>query len=224
MVSPGEDEEGNPLPEEKVCKPGNDSDEIGNKYTINVSGDETWFEVFEPNATSVLAHTAEWLDYHSRDRYKQSQPGDFYAGERILTRVHLEERHRHPVSGKFPRIQGAKAWINETGKNGGNLQSILSLIQESPILWKGASRNVPKLGLREEGVDTPLMGDKQKGFVKGGHYAVYFQVSFQYGVTKGFTFPNKNTSTGHQESDYKRQFTIIANAWERQGIRNHTKQ
>ncbi|MGC5325709.1 hypothetical protein [Brevibacillus sp. SYSU BS000544] len=224
MESPGEDEEGNPLPEEKVCKPGNDSDEIGNTYTINVGGDETWFEVFEPNATSVLAHTSEWLDYHSRDRYKQSQPGDFYAGERILTRVHLEERHRHPVSGKFPQIQGAKAWIYETGKNGGNLQSTLSLTQESLTLWKGASRNVPKLGLREEGVDTPLMGDKQKGFAKGGHYAVYFQVTFQYGITKGFIFPNKNTLTGHQESDYKRQFTIIANAWERQGIRNHTKQ
>lgn len=224
MVSPGEDEEGNPLPEEKVCKPANDSDEIKNTYTIVVKGDETGFEVFEPNATSLLTHTAEWLEYHSRDRYKQSQPSDFYAGERMLTRVHLDSRHRHPVSGKYPAIQGAKAWIYETGKSGGALQSVLSLVPESTLLWKGASRNVPKLGIREEGVDTPLMGDKQKGFMKGGHYAVYFQVDFAYGVTKGFAFPNKSSSTGHQDSEYKRLFRVIANAWERQGIRNHTKQ
>ncbi len=221
--SPGIDPEtGEPLPPVQVCSPGSDTDEISGMYTIDVQGDQTSFEVFEPNAKGGIAHTAEWQEYHARDRYPSSQPNDFYAGERILVRVQLEERHKHPVSGKFPRIVSATSWMYESGRQADVLSSTLPLQSAGGTLWTGPMHSVPKLGLRENGVDTPLMGDKQRGLKKDGQYAVYFAVQFGFGAQKGFLYPNKTVSTGHPEADYKVPLHIIANAWERQGIRNHT--
>jgi len=220
---PDPDDPDAPVPQVKVCTPGTDSATISNQYGIKVDGAKTTFEVFEPNAKGVLSHTAEWSEYHSRDRYAGSKPNDFYAGERILTRVELEDRHRHPFSKKFPQIVSATAWISETGQKGTLLQSQLALVQSTASLWKGPMQMVTKLGMREAGVDTNLMGDKQKGFQKGSNYAVHFYVQFAFGVNKGFLYPTKSTSSGHETSDYKTIIKIIANAWERQGIRNHTK-
>lgn len=221
--SPGKDPgTGKPLPEEKQCSPGSDSGQIASTFTINVQGDETRFEVFEPNAKGLLLHTAEWSEYHARDRYPQSKENDFYAGERMISRVQLEERHRHPFSKQFPVIQSSQAWILETGKRNTPLQSLLALQPHSPIVWGGPMQNIPKLGSREVGVDTPPMGDKQKGFQKGAGYHVYYRVQFAFGVDKGFSYPNKSGFIGHNLDDYMAPFFIIANAWERQGIRNHT--
>ncbi|MBU8713537.1 ABC transporter permease [Brevibacillus parabrevis] len=194
------------------------------RYTITVKGGERLFEVFEPNATSSVLHTAEWAEYHGRDRYPDSTPLDFYAGERILARVELQDRHRHPVSGQFPLIASAKAWISETGRRQTSLQSLLDLRAISSQRWGGPSYAVAKLGQRETGVDTPLMGDKQYGFEKGASYEVYYQVQFRFGVNKGFSYWNKTTGQGHEHADYRVPFRIIANAWERQGIRNHSTQ
>lgn len=211
-------------PKIKKCTPGSDSATISNQFQINVQGDQTSFEVFEPNATGSLVHTNEWAEYHSRDRYANSQPNDFYAGERILTRIQFQPKHQHPFSQQYPKIIAASAWILEAGKANTSLQSNLSLQSYSPTLWKGDQQMIAKLGAREAGVDTSLMGDKQKGFQKGESYAVYFQVQFAYQVQKGFTYGNKVAQLGHDQQDYKSVFRIIANAWERQGIRNHTKQ
>jgi len=222
MVSPGEDPEtGEPLPPEKHCVPGTDSGEISGTFHIQITGDQARFEVFEPNARGVIHHTQEWLEYHARDRYKNSQPHHFYAGERILARVLLESRHRHPYSGKYPVIQGAQAWIHETGQRTTLLQSLLSLQAQTATQWGGPKQMINKLGMREVGVDTPLMGDKQRGFQQGKDYAVYFQVRFAFGVSKGFGYPQKTGGTGHDPADYRAPFHIIGNAWERQGIRNH---
>ncbi|RNB81992.1 hypothetical protein EDM56_24310 [Brevibacillus fluminis] len=208
----------------KKCMPGTDSASISNQFTITVLGDQTSFEVYEPNATGSLGHTAEWTEYHARDRYANNQANDFYAGERILAKIELLPKHMHPFSKQYPKINAAQAWILETGKRNTTLQSNINLLAFSPILWKGAQQTIAKLGARETGVDTPLMGDKQKGFEKGGSYAVYFHIQFAYQVEKGFAFGNKVGMSGHEQTDYKSVFRIIANAWERQGIRNHTKQ
>ncbi|WP_147512853.1 hypothetical protein [Brevibacillus massiliensis] len=220
VTNSGEDD-GDP-PEEKWCTPGRDSDRIAGLFAIVVKGDETRFEVFEPNAKGIILHTDEWSEFHQRDRYKDSQPHDFYAGERILAHLQLESRHKHPVSGKYPRIESAAAWISETGRQSTTLQSKLSLVAKSSTLWTGPGQMIEKLGLREAGVDTPLMGDKQKGFQKDRQYAVYFSVQFGFQVNKGFAYPDKTRGTGHDPEDYRAVFRIIANAWERQGIRNHT--
>jgi hypothetical protein len=212
-----EDDDGN-----ETCVPHSLTRNMTGRYTITVKGGEREFEVFEPNAKGLLRHTAEWTEYHGRDRYPDSRPNDFYAGERILTSLVLETRHRHPVSGKYPEITAAQAWISETGRRNTPLQSTLELQRSSQTAWQGASYMVPKLGLREMGVDTPLMGDKQRGFQKDASYAVYFHVHFRFGAVKGFAFPNKQQFTGHDQADYRAPFRIIANAWERQGIRNHT--
>lgn len=212
-----EDDDGN-----ETCEPHSLTQNMTGRYTITVKGGEREFEVFEPNAKGLLRHTAEWAEYHGRDRYPESRPDDFYAGERILTSLVLETRHRHPVSGNYPEITAAQAWISETGRRNTPLQSTLGLQQSSPTAWQGASYMVPKLGMRETGVDTPLMGDKQRGFQKDASYAVYFHVHFRFGAVKGFAFPNKQTLAGHDQADYRTPFRIIANAWERQGIRNHT--
>lgn len=207
---------------QKICTTGEEADSLSGTFFIIVKGDKTQFEVFEPNARGYLRHTAEWSEYHSRDRYPQSRLNDFYAGERMLTTVQLEERHRHPFSGKHPVILSAQSWISETGQRSTLLQSMLSLQASGSTQWNGPPQLVEKLGMRETGVDSPLMGDKQFGFKKGASYAVYYQVQFSFGVSKGFTFPNKSALRGHDTADYRTQFTIIANAWERQGIRNHT--
>lgn len=207
---------------EKTCAPGTDSGSLSGAFTILVQGDQTQFEVYEPNATGYLAHTAEWKEYHARDRYLGSKENDFYAGERILTRVQLDAKHRHPYSNQYPTILSARAWIAETGLRSTPLQSTLALQAASSTLWKGPSNQVPKLGTRELGVDTALMGDKQRGFKKGSSNAVYFQVQFAFNVSKGYAFPDKQAGEGHDQSDYRLPFMIIANAWERQGIRNHT--
>lgn len=212
-----EDDDGN-----ETCEPHSLTQNMTGRYTITVKGGEREFEVFEPNAKGLLRHTAEWAEYHGRDRYPESRPDDFYAGERILTSLVLETRHRHPVSGNYPEITAAQAWVSETGRRNTPLQSTLGLQQSSPTAWQGASYMVPKLGMRETGVDTPLMGDKQRGFQKDASYAVYFHVHFRFGAVKGFAFPNKQTLAGHDQADYRTPFRIIANAWERQGIRNHT--
>ncbi|QQE74272.1 ABC transporter permease [Brevibacillus composti] len=212
-----EDEEG-----EETCSAETIVQEMTGRYTVTVKGSERTFEVFEPNAKGVLRHTAEWLEYTARDRYPANKPDDFYAGERILTHVLLEPRHQHPVSGQYPEIAGAQSWISETGLRQTPLQSTLALKKTTPLWWQGPSYTVPKLGQREMGVDTPLMGDKQKGFQKGASYAVYFTVRFRFGAEKGFAFPQKQNGTGHDIADYRVPFTVTANAWERQGIRNHT--
>jgi hypothetical protein len=212
-----EDDDGN-----ETCEPHSLTQNMTGRYTITVKGGQREFDVFEPNAKGLLRHTAEWTEYHRRDRYPGSRPDDFYAGERILTSLILETRHRHPISGKYPEITAAQAWISETGRRNTPLQSTLGLQQSSPTAWQGASYMVPKLGVRETGVDTPLMGDKQRGFQKDASYAVYFHVQFRFGAVKGFAFPNKLTLAGHDQADYRAPFRIIANAWERQGIRNHT--
>ncbi|HZG14845.1 MAG TPA: hypothetical protein VE710_07445 [Candidatus Bathyarchaeia archaeon] len=208
--------------DEKTCTPGTESGTLTGTYTILVKGDQTQFEVYEPNAKGYLDHTAEWKEYHSRDRYPASKENDFYAGERILIRVQFDAKHRHPFSNRYPDIVAANGWISETGQRSVLLQSTLALQEASSTLWKGPSHQVQKLGTREKGVDTTLMGDKQQGFKKGSSYAVYFNVQFAFGVSKGFMFANKQTGTGHEQADYRVPFTIIANAWERQGIRNHT--
>lgn len=210
--------------DEETCEAQTAVRSMTGRYTITVKGGERSFEVFEPNATSFIQHTPEWSEYHARDRYKDSAPNDFYAGERILARVELQERHRHPVNGQFPLIVSAKAWISETGRRQTPLQSLLSLQAFSNQRWGGQSFSASKLGTREVGVDTPLMGDKQHGFAKGGSYAVYYQVQFRFGVDKGFPYLNKTAGQGHEQADYRVPFRIIANAWERQGIRNHTTQ
>lgn len=212
-----EDEEG-----EETCSAETIVQEMTGRYTVTVKGSERAFEVFEPNAKGVLRHTAEWLEYTARDRYPANKPDDFYAGERILTHVLLEPRHQHPVSGQYPEIAGAQSWISETGLRQTPLQSTLALKKTTPLWWQGPSYTVPKLGQREMGVDTPLMGDKQKGFQKGASYAVFFTVRFRFGAEKGFAFPQKQNGTGHDIADYRVPFTVTANAWERQGIRNHT--
>jgi len=208
--------------DKKKCTPGTESGMLTGTYTILVKGDQTHFEVYEPNAKGYLDHTAEWKEYHSRDRYPASKENDFYAGERILIRVQFDAKHRHPFSNRYPDIVAANGWISETGQRSALLQSTLALQEASPTLWKGPSHQLQKLGARELGVDTTLMGDKQQGFKKGSSYAVYFNVKFAFGVSKGFVFANKQTGTGHEQADYRVPFTIIANAWERQGIRNHT--
>jgi len=189
-----------------------------------VQGSQRRFEVFEPNAAGSIHHTAEWAEYHARDRYPDSGPNDFYAGERILAQVELQPRHRHPVSGKFPQLEAAEAWIWENGRQQTLLQSRLSLKPSGENRWRGPSYQASKLGTREQGVDTPLMGDKQRGFQKDASYAVYFNVRFRFGVEKGFPYPNKLAGAGHEPGDYRVPFRIIANAWERQGIRNHATQ
>lgn len=213
------DEEG-----KEICDPTSVAKTMSGRYTITVKGGERLFEVFEPNATGSIHHTAEWAEYHSRDRYPNSRPDDFYAGERILTQVELQEKHRHPVSGKFPVMTAAKAWISETGMKETALQSVLGLQATSPQMWRGPTYSASKLGTREAGVDTPIMGDKQRGFQKDASYAVYFAVQFRFGVDKGFPYPAKTSGSGHELTDYRVPFRIIANAWERQGIRNHTTQ
>ncbi|CAM3307353.1 ABC transporter permease [Brevibacillus invocatus] len=210
--------------ENEACEPGNLTRSMTGRYTITVKGSNRFFEVFEPNATGSIHHTAEWLEYHARDRYPNSQPNDFYAGERILTQVELQERHRHPVSGKYPVIESARAWISETGKRQTLLQSQLSLLSISASQWRGPQYLATKLGNREVGVDTPLMGDKQRGFQKDSSYAVYYSVQYRFGVEKGYPYSSKQHLTGHDQGDYRVPFRIIANAWERQGIRNHTTQ
>lgn len=211
-------------PKIKKCTPGSVSESIGNQFQINVQGDQTSFEVYEPNATGSIAHTAEWTEYHARDRYAGSKPNDFYAGERILARVEFMPKHIHPFSKQYPKINTASAWIYETGKLNTSLQSLLQLQAYTTTQWKGPQQAIAKLGMREAGVDTSLMGDKQKGFQKGESYAVYFQVQFAYEVQKGFAYGNKTGLLGHTQPDYQSVFHIIANAWERQGIRNHTKE
>ncbi|WP_232697946.1 hypothetical protein [Brevibacillus daliensis] len=206
---------------EKICKDSTDQYQLENQFIMKIKGAQTEFQVFEPNAKGVLEHTDEWKEYHSRDRYKASKPQDYYAGERILTRVILEERHKHPISKKYPSIISAEAWISEKGKRNDSLLSQLPLKQSSPALWKANEQTVIKLGNRELGVDTPLMGDKQKGFEKDKSYAVFFDVEFAFGVKKGHLFQQKQNGKGHSPADYRVPFTIIANAWERQGIRNH---
>ncbi|MGN7469205.1 ABC transporter permease [Brevibacillus sp. SAFN-007a] len=210
--------------DEETCEAQSVTSSMTGRYTITVKGSERTFEVFEPNATSSIQHTPEWAEYHARDRYKNSAPNDFYAGERMLARVELQDRHRHPVSGQFPLIVSAKAWIAETGRRQTSLESLLPLHAHSSQRWGGHSYSASKLGTREAGVDTPLMGDKQYGFAKGGSYAVYYQVQFRFGVDKGFPYLNKTAAQGHEQADYRVPFRIIANAWERQGIRNHTTQ
>ncbi|GED67452.1 hypothetical protein BRE01_11540 [Brevibacillus reuszeri] len=210
--------------ENKTCKPNQISKTMTGRYTITVKGGERPFEVFEPNATGSIHHTEEWKEYHSRDRYPNSQSNDFYAGERILAQIELQPRHRHPVSNQYPVITASQAWISETGLRQTSLQSLLSLRAISPQLWKGPTYSASKLGTREQGVDIPLMGDKQHGFKKDASYAVYYQVHFRFDVNKGFPYLNKNAGKGHELSDYHLPFRIIANAWERQGIRNHTTQ
>ncbi|WP_134683370.1 hypothetical protein [Brevibacillus migulae] len=208
--------------DEKTCTPGTETGTLTGTYTIVVKGDQTQFEVYELNAKGYLDHTAEWKEYHSRDRYPGSKENDFYAGERILIRVQFDAKHRHPFSNRYPDIVAANGWISETGQRSALLQSTLALQKASSTMWKGPSHQVQKLGAREMGVDTTLMGDKQQGFKKGSSYAVYFNVQFAFGVGKGFAFANKQTGTGHDQADYRAVFNIIANAWERQGIRNHT--
>ncbi|GAA4720461.1 hypothetical protein GCM10023228_29180 [Brevibacillus fulvus] len=215
------DEEGNDGDRES-CVEDTIRSTLNGTYTIQVKGAMAQFEVFEPNASGSLLHTAEWSEYHSRDRYLDSKADDFYAGERILTRINLTERHRHPFSGQFPEVVSAQSWISETGQRNTPLQSVLKLTKLDGTHWGGAKRFVEKLGNRELGVDNALMGDKQLGFKQGGEYAVYFQVSFSFGVTKGYGYPDKSTVAGHEATDYRLPFRIIANAWERQGIRNHT--
>ncbi len=210
--------------ENKTCEPNQVSKTMAGRYTITVKGGERPFEVFEPNATGTILHTEEWKEYHSRDRYPNSQPNDFYAGERILAQIELQSRHRHPVSNQYPVITSAQAWISESGLRQTSLQSLLSLRAMSPQLWKGPTYTASKLGTREQGVDIPLMGDKQHGFKKDASYAVYYQVHFRFDVNKGFPYTNKSAGKGHELSDYRIPFRIIANAWERQGIRNHTTQ
>lgn len=209
---------------EETCEPQSQSKTMSGRYTITVKGGERLFEVFEPNATGSLRHTSEWSEYHARDRYPNSQPLDYYAGERILTQVELQARHRHPVSGQYPVVVAAQAWISETGKRQTALQSSLSLKATSPQLWRGPTYSVSKLGERETGVDIPLMGDKQRGFQKDSTYTVHYFVQFRFGASKGFPTFNKSARQGHGPGDYRIAFRIIANAWERQGIRNHTTQ
>lgn len=210
--------------EEETCDTRSFTRTMSGRYTITVTGGQRSFEVFEPNATGSIHHTAEWLEYHARDRYPDSRPNDFYAGERILSQLELQPRHRHPVSGKYPVVESAVAWISETGRQQTELQSRLVLQPAGEARWRGPNYQASKLGTREQGVDTPLMGDKQRGFQKDASYAVYYSVSFQFGVEKGFPYANKLSGTGHGQEDYRIPFRIIANAWERQGIRNHSTQ
>jgi len=216
------DEEGEES--EETCEPSSLTRSMSGRYSITVTGGKRTFEVFEPNATGSIHHTAEWLEYHARDRYLQSQPHDFYAGERILTQVELQDRHRHPVSGKYPVLESATSWIYESGKRQTLLESRLSMIPIATNQWRGPNYQASKLGSREVGVDTPLMGDKHRGFQKDASYAVYFNIQFRFGVSKGYPYANKQQFTGHDQVDYRMPFRIIANAWERQGIRNHTTQ
>lgn len=218
---PNDEEEGDG---EEICEASSLTRSMSGRYTITVTGGTRTFEVFEPNVTGSIHHTAEWLEYHARDRYRQSQPHDFYAGERILTQVELQDRHRHPVSGKYPVVESATSWIYETGKRQTLLQSRLSLLPITANQWRGPNYQASKLGAREVGVDTPLMGDKQRGFQKDASYAVYFNIQFRFGVNKGYPYANKQQFSGHDQVDYRIPFRIIANAWERQGIRNHTTQ
>jgi len=210
--------------DQEVCEAKSVTKTMTGRYTITVKGGERTFEVFEPNAAGSIRHTAEWAEYHARDRYRDSRPDDFYAGERILAQVELQPRHRHPVSGKYPVIVSAQAWIAETGMRQTPLQSLLSLAPASPQLWRGPAYSASKLGSREVGIDIPLMGDKQRGFQKGASYAVYCSLQFRFDAKKGFAYPVKNGGQGHALTDYRIPFRIIANAWERQGIRNHTTQ
>jgi hypothetical protein len=210
--------------DQETCEAKNVTETMTGRYAITVKGGEHLFEVFEPNAAASIRHTPEWAEYHGRDRYPNSLPNDFYAGERILTQVELQTRHRHPVSGLYPDVVSAQAWIHETGKRQTILQSLLSLQSMSPQRWIGSTYSASKLGTREVGVDTPLMGDKQRGFQKDSSYAVYYSVQFQFAVKKGFPYANKTAGQGHELTDYRIPFRIIANAWERQGIRNHTTQ
>lgn len=206
----------------ETCEAKSETKTMSGRYTITVKGGERQFEVFEPNAVGTIHHTAEWAEYHTRDRYPNSLPDDFYAGERILSQVELQTRHRHPVSGQYPVIVSAQAWISETGMRQTLLQSLLTLGAVSPQLWRGSTYSASKLGTREVGVDIPLMGDKQRGFQKDSSYAVYYSVQFRFDAKKGFLYPVKSGGQGHDLSDYRIPFHIIANAWERQGIRNHT--
>ncbi|WP_238933503.1 ABC transporter permease [Brevibacillus choshinensis] len=208
--------------DEEICEAKSEAKTMNGRYTITVKGGERYFEVFEPNAAGSIHHTAEWAEYHARDRYPNSVANDFYAGERILSQVALQDRHRHPVSGRYPVIVSAQAWISETGMRQTPLQSVLPLVTNSSLLWRGTAYSASKLGSREVGVDIPLMGDKQRGFQKDSSYAVYYFVQFRFDARKGFAYPVKSGGQGHQLDGYRVPFRIIANSWERQGLRNHT--
>ncbi|WP_139491027.1 hypothetical protein [Brevibacillus dissolubilis] len=204
----------------KTCTSGSETITLEEEFTIKVTGEEATFQVFEPNATGELAHTAEWAQYHARDRYQQSKPLDFYAGERILARVKLNPIHRHPVSGKYPVITAATAWMSETGRQATPLISTLSLGAVSPVLWAGPEQYVDRLGMREQGIDTPIMGDKRKGLQHNKSASVYFHVQFGFGAQKGSAYPVKSAATA-SPNPYRVTLFIIGNAWERQGIRNN---
>ncbi|WP_139490070.1 hypothetical protein [Brevibacillus dissolubilis] len=111
----GVDEDGNPIHEE-VCttSPQQENTEINGEFRINVKGGKRLFDVFEPNAVLRLLHEPEAVQWYARDRYKQTN-NHYYGGEAVITHVALEERHKHPVSGKYPIILGAQVWIKEDG-------------------------------------------------------------------------------------------------------------
>lgn len=229
---------------EKVCTPGNDSDTLQNTFTITVKGTESDFEVFEPNFKLTLHHTPEWTQIHAKDEYTASTNKSYYAGEAILTHVDLEDRHKHPVSGKYPVILAGKTWMQETGgvaawmKRTGTPEHpyvhtvTLSLVPASEILWRGPLRNIPDpnkagsiLTNREKGVDNGLgrryktgpitMGDMWYGLQPGETYWAWGEVQFKFGVTKGYAQNNKSTSQGSQSNDYKSDLQIIDNALSR---------
>ncbi|WP_164684871.1 hypothetical protein [Brevibacillus reuszeri] len=203
------------------CAPGTDRGSIQNTFTIKVTGDDTKFEVYEPNAKGVLLHTPEWIDKHSRDRYKSSTNSSYYAGETILTHMIFEPRHKHPFSNQYPVILSATSWMQEKGGKNTDLRNSLNLVKVGQE-WHGPSISVPKLGNRENGVDTLKMGDVWSGLQRG-NYAVFFLPRFKFGVDKGYPVYDKTQLRGHNMDDYKLPIEILGNAAEWQAYKTHYK-
>ncbi|GED32383.1 hypothetical protein P9G84_13735 [Brevibacillus centrosporus] len=208
-------------PPTKECTPGTDRESIQNSFTINVLGDDTQFEVYEPNAKGILLHTPEWVEKHSRDRYKASTNNSFYAGETILTHVIFEPRHKHPFSNQYPVILSATSWMQERGGKNTDLRNSLNLVKVG-LEWHGPQIQVAKLGSREDGVDIMKMGDVWTGLQRG-NYSIYFLPRFKFGVNKGYPIYDKTKLRGHNMDDYKVPLEILGNAYEWQGYKTHYK-
>ncbi|MDC0764245.1 hypothetical protein POF51_26350 [Brevibacillus sp. AG] len=206
-------------PSKKECSSGTDQDSIQNTFTITIDGVDTKFEVYEPNAKGNLLHTPEWIEKHSRDRYTSSTNNSYYAGETILTHMVFEPRHKHPFSNQYPVILSATSWMQEQGGKNTDLRNSLNLVKVG-MEWHGPSIEVPKLGRREEGVDTLKMGDVWSGLQRG-NYSVYFLPRFKFGVDKGYPVYDKSQLRGHNMDDYKVPLEILGNAYEWQGYKTH---
>jgi len=116
-------EDGDPI-EEEVCEPGSDSDSISNTFTINVTGDQTRFEVFDLYVIGKVRHTDLWNA--NRQAYNRAVSGDpesprfydmYWAGERFMLHADTPNTGASPV-----KLSSVKVTMSTT-----NLSTMLNL-------------------------------------------------------------------------------------------------